>query len=44
MLLSLKKEDAHFSNPVLIGGVVLTVLVGKVERFFLINIEYLTWE
>ncbi|WVZ05136.1 hypothetical protein V8G54_018482 [Vigna mungo] len=27
MLLSLKKEDPHFSNPVLIGGVVLTVLV-----------------
>lgn len=31
MLLSLKEEDPHFSNPVLIGGVVLTVLVGKVE-------------
>ncbi|KAL2320579.1 hypothetical protein Fmac_029548 [Flemingia macrophylla] len=26
MLLSLKKEDPHFSNPVLIGGVVLTIL------------------
>ncbi|KAK7396079.1 hypothetical protein VNO78_16826 [Psophocarpus tetragonolobus] len=26
MLLSLKKEDPHFSNPVLIGGVVLIVL------------------
>jgi len=35
MLLSLKKEDPHFSNPVLIGGVVLTVLVGKVEMFSL---------
>ncbi|RDX78349.1 putative protein S-acyltransferase 3, partial [Mucuna pruriens] len=32
MLLSIKEEDPKFSHPVLIGGVILTVLVGKVER------------